>query len=78
MATNTENTVLMNATSMTDSTMTDNQFNREMKYQASMNLFHSMLDNGLLTKEQYDVIDTKMKAKYKPLLATLFATDSLT
>lgn len=78
MATKIENTALMNATSLTDSMMTTEQFQREMKYQASMDLFKSMLNNHLLTEEQFNVIDTKMREKYMPILGTLFATDSLT
>ncbi len=53
--------------------MTEEQFEREKLYQASMNLFKSMLENGLITEEQYAIIDTKMLKKYRPLLGTLFA-----
>ena len=82
MAIQKENTALMPATSLTALapavTMTDEQFEREKRYQASMNLFQSMLKKGLITQEQYAIIDTKMLGKYQPLLGTLFATDGLT
>lgn len=82
MAMQKENTVLTPATSPTDSEpaapMTDEQFEREKRYQASMNLFQNMLNKDLITPEQYAIIDTKMLEKYQPLLGTLFATDGLT
>ena len=53
--------------------MTDEQFDREKRYQASMNMFRTMLKNGLITEEQYAIIDTKMLEKYRPLLGTLFS-----
>ena len=73
----TGNIALTNATlqavSKVVSAMTEEQFEREMLYQASMNLFKSMLENGLITEEQYAIIDTKMLEKYRPLLGTLYA-----
>lgn len=53
--------------------MTEEQFDREKRYQASMNMFRTMLKNGLITEEQYAIIDTKMLEKYRPLLGTLFS-----
>lgn len=58
--------------------MTDEQFEREKRYLASMNFFQGMLKAGLITREQYDIIDTKMLEKYAPLLATLFSDTRLT
>ena len=58
--------------------MTEEQFDREKRYQASMNMFQTMLKNGLITEEQYAIIDTKMLQKYQPLLGTLFAAQTLT
>ena len=40
--------------------MTEEQFDREKRYQASMNMFRTMLKNGLITEEQYAIIDTKI------------------
>ena len=53
--------------------MTEEQFEREKLYQATMNVFDGMLKKGLITEEQYAIIDTKMLEKYRPLLGTLFA-----
>lgn len=58
--------------------MTEEQFDREKRYQASMSMFRTMLKNGLITEEQYTIIDTKMLQKYQPLLGTLFAAQPLT
>ena len=54
--------------------MNEDQFEREKLYQATMNMFRSMLKKGLITEEQYTIIDTKMLQKYQPLLGTLFAS----
>ena len=56
----------------------DEQFEREKLYQASMSMFRVMRENGLITEEQYALIDTKMLQKYRPLLGTLFAANPLT
>lgn len=58
--------------------MNEDQFEREKLYQATMNMFRSMLKNGLINEEQYAIIDTKMLQKYQPLLGTLFAAQMLT
>ena len=82
MGMRTENTAPMSATSQTGSEsvmpVTDDQFEREKLYQATMSMFRSMLKSGLITKEQYAIIDTKMLQKYQPLLGTLFASQPLT
>ena len=78
----TGNTAPMSATSQTASeavmAMNEDQFEREKLYQATMNMFRSMLKNGLINEEQYAIIDTKMLQKYQPLLGTLFAAQPLT
>lgn len=58
--------------------MNEDQFEREKLYQATMNMFRSMLKKGLIDEEQYAIIDTKMLQKYQPLLGTLFAAQPLT
>lgn len=82
METRTENTAPMSATSQTASeavmAMNEDQFEREKLYQTTMNMFRSMLKKGLITEEQYAIIDTKMLQKYQPLLGTLFAAQPLT
>lgn len=53
--------------------MTDEQFEREKAYQATMNIFSFMLKNGFITKEQYAIIDAKMREKYRPVFGVLFS-----
>ena len=76
----TGNTAPMSATSQTASeavmAMNEDQFEREKLYQATMNMFRSMLKNGLINEEQYAIIDTKMLEKYRPLLGTLFSENA--
>ena len=78
----TGNTAPMSATSQTASeavmAMNEDQFEREKLYQATMNMFRSTLKKGLITEEQYTILDTKMLQKYQPLLGTLFAAQPLT
>ena len=50
----------------------------ETTYLVTMKLFQKMLKNGLLTAEEYAVIDTKMRAKYRPKIGTLFTGNPLT
>lgn len=66
----------MLATSSTDSevaAMSKEQMRREKLYQITMNIAKRMLADGLISKEEYAIIDTKMKEKYQPTLGTLFA-----
>lgn len=51
----------------------EDQFEREKLYQATMNMFQAMLKDGLITEEQYSIIDTKMREKYQPIFGTLFS-----
>lgn len=66
----------MLATSSTDSelaAMSKEQMRREKLYQITMSIAKRMLTDGLISKEEYAIIDTKMKEKYQPTLGTLFA-----
>ena len=53
--------------------MSKEQMVREKLYQTTMSIARRMLRNSLISKEEYAVIDTKMKEKYHPILGTLFA-----
>ncbi len=52
------------------------QFEREKLFQATMNMFRAMVEKGIITKEQYNVIDTNMLKKYRPLLGGLFSENA--
>ncbi|HNX04580.1 MAG TPA: hypothetical protein PKI32_03725 [Opitutales bacterium] len=51
--------------------MNDEQFEREKLYQASMEMFHAMLAQGLITEDEYSTIESKMREKYSPIIGTL-------
>lgn len=57
--------------------MTKEQFNREKMYLATMNLAKNLLDEGVITEEQYAEIDTIFTRKYAPSLSTLFTQINL-
>ncbi|MDB6823544.1 SHOCT domain-containing protein [Bifidobacterium longum] len=75
METATASTAPTPATSETGSRvvtgMNDEQFEREKLYQASMEMFRAMLEQGLVTEEEYAVIDARMREKYSPVIGTL-------
>lgn len=50
----------------------------DFKYHVTMSLVRKMVKQGLLTANEYAVIDTKMKVKYRPKIGTLFAPKPLT
>ena len=44
----------------------------DLKYHVTMSLARKMVEKGLLTADEYAVIDTKMREKYRPKIGTLF------
>ena len=73
----TENTVLMPAISATDTEVQLVNQN-DFKYHVTMSLVRKMVEKGLLTADEYAVIDTKMREKYRPKIGTLFIGKPLT
>lgn len=71
-----ENTVHRNATSPGDLANPETM-RHEVMYQASMHFFRKWLSDGLITKEEYAIIDTKMNEKYHPIIGTLLSDPSL-
>ena len=72
----------MNATSPTVSkvvmAMSKEEFRNEKLYQTTMHLARKMLDEGIISEEEYRQIDTIFLEKYKPVFGTLFSDISLT
>lgn len=58
--------------------MNEEQFEAEKDYQASLLCFKQMLENGKITQEEHEQIDTILLEKYRPLLGTLFCDNRLT
>ena len=52
--------------------MNKEQFDRERLYQATLSLARTMLKGGLITEDEFAIIDTKMREKYRPCLGTLY------
>ena len=57
--------------------MSEEQFEAEKDYQASLHLAKTLLQRGLLTEEEYAIIDTKLREQYQPLFGTLLSENSL-
>ena len=52
--------------------MTSEQFESEKEYQARISIVKTMLKLGLITKSEYDKIDTKFLKKYSPIFGSLY------
>ncbi len=50
----------------------------EIEYQITMHIARNLLNEGLITKEQYCDFNTIMIAKYKPKTGDLFSDINLT
>lgn len=72
----------MSATSPTVSkvvtAMGKEEFRNEKLYQTTMYLAKKMLEEGIISEEEYRQIDTIFLEKYKPVFGTLFSDISLT
>ena len=53
-------------------------FKSEKQYYISINIAKSMLEKGIITKDVFDVIDTNLKEKYKPIPVILISGKPLT
>lgn len=47
--------------------------NNEILYQSTMSIARNMLKSNLISREEYNVIDTIFLEKYKPTLGSLFS-----
>lgn len=57
--------------------MSDSVFNAELQYQIAVSIAKELLSQGLLTKEEFAVINTKLKNDSKPTLGTLLSENDL-
>lgn len=53
--------------------MTEEQFRVEKLYYISLSLAKSMLEKGVIDREVFTIIDTKLLEKYRPISGTLLA-----
>lgn len=47
--------------------LTSDQFEREMRYQAMLAIFRTMLGKGLLAKDDFEKIEGYLREKYQPI-----------
>ena len=57
--------------------MTTEEFERERRYQTANYIVRKMLESGLITEEEYIRIDTKNRAKFKPVTGDLISGNFL-
>ena len=58
--------------------MSKEEFRNEKLYQTTMHLARKMLEEGVVSEEEYRRVDTIFLEKYKPVFGTLFSDISLT
>ena len=58
--------------------MSKEEFRNEKLYQTTMHLARKMLEEGVVSEEEYRRINTIFLDKYKPVFGTLFSDISLT
>ena len=58
--------------------MDEKEFEAEKLYYISMSIARSMLEKGIVSKEEYSEIDSILLEKYRPVLGTLLAGRPLT
>ena len=59
-------------------TMVDALFRQILLYQSTMAAVKIMLDQGLISPEEYAIIDTKLQAEFGPSLGTLLSENDWT
>ena len=57
--------------------MTNEEFDREKRYQVVMLFIRKMLSEGLITEEEYCQIDTKYREKFLPITGDLLSGRAL-
>lgn len=53
--------------------MTEEEFDRERRYQTIMHFVRKMLDEGLISEEEYREIDTRNRQKLRPKTGDLLS-----
>ena len=57
--------------------MCETMFDAELQYQTAIAIAKNLRSQGLLTEEEYAVIDTKLQAVFSPSLGTLLSENDL-
>ena len=57
--------------------MTKDEFDRERRYQVVMHFVRKMLEEGLISEEEYCQIDTRNRRKFLPITGDLLSGRTL-
>lgn len=57
--------------------MCETMFDAELQYQTAIAIAKKLRSQGLLTEDEYAVIDTKLQAVFSPSLGTLLSENDL-
>lgn len=57
--------------------MSETTFQAELQYQTAISIAKNLRSQGLLTEEEYAVIDTNLQAAFSPSLGTLLSENDL-
>ena len=58
--------------------VSETAFQAELRYQTAISIAKNLRRQGLLTEEEYTVIDTKLQAEFSPSLGTLLSDNDWT
>lgn len=58
--------------------MSETVFNAELQYQTAISIAKNLRSQGLMTEEEYAIIDTKLQAEFEPSLGTLLSENDWT
>ncbi len=58
--------------------MSETVFQAELKYQTAISIAKNLRSQGLLTEDEYNVIDTKLQTDFSPSLGTLLSENDWT
>jgi hypothetical protein len=53
--------------------MSPQQARREIDYHAALSVARTMLENGLITQEEYYQVESVFRAEYLPVFGSLYA-----
>lgn len=56
--------------------MSNKKFEAERRYQASLAAAKALLASDIITRKEYDEIDTILLRKYRPVFGTLFSDNA--
>ena len=69
--------IAISMTGLEADAMNKEEGRKEIIYQMTMAAAKKMLEEGLITKEQYEQFDTVMRQKYEPVFGDLFTNINL-